>query len=136
MVSVATKKMRAVILTGFLLGGSAQAATPGDSIYFHCDTPSADFRISDLNRSVSLFDRRSQQYRPLCIDCEVLEWGDRIRMRDGIKTVVQINRVSGQVSIQRNMTRSEGGPFENSSFLGTCRRGTMVLPKPKSNRAF
>lgn len=110
------------------LAAAASAAPPSDSIYIRCDNAGGDFRISDLNHSVSQYSPKSQEYRVLCADCDITEWGDRITMKDGAKTFIQINRVSGMVSVQRNNAKSGSGPLDIYSFQGVCRRGPMVVP--------
>lgn len=117
----------------FAVGGAsltiaATAAPPGDSIYIRCDNAGGDFRISDLNHSVSQYSTKGQEYRVLCADCDITEWGDRITMKDGAKTFIQINRLSGMVSVQRNNAKPGTGPLDIYSFQGVCRRGPMVVP--------
>ena len=109
---------------------SASAAVPVDSVYIHCDNAGGDFRISELNHSLSQFSERYQEYRPVCPECEIIEWDNRITMKDAARTFIQINRVSGFVLVQRNNTKASG-PFDIYSFQGTCRRATMVMPKKR-----
>ena len=114
----------------FILGIAvpASATPPSDSTYVHCRSAGGDFRISELNHSVSQFSDRYQEYRPVCRECDIVEWGDRITMRDGDKTFVQVNRLTGDISVQRNGAKDGGGPFDVHSFHGTCAKGTRVAP--------
>ena len=117
----------------------AVAAPLPDLTYFKCKNAAGDFRISELNHSVSQFSDRYQEYRPVCRECTVTEWGDRIIMRDGDKTFVQVNRLTGDMSIQRNNAAPGAGPFELRSYHGTCVKSTRVvpnLPPPQTSRVF
>ena len=103
---------------------TAGAIAP-DLVYIHCNNGGGDYRISELNHSVSKFSERHQQYRPVCPACDILEWGDRITMKDGPRTYIQIDRMTGDMVIQRT-----GGPvIPGESFTGTCTRGTIVARK-------
>ena len=117
----------------------ASAVPPRDPIYIHCRNAGADFRISELNHVVSQFSDRYQEYRPVCRECDIVEWGDKITMRDGDKTFVQVNRLTGEVVIQRNEAREGAGPTELRSYRGTCVKGGRVVPTAgsvASTRAF
>ncbi|MEI9928262.1 MAG: hypothetical protein WDN44_11935 [Sphingomonas sp.] len=107
----------------------AQAAVP-DLIYVHCNGGGGDFRISELNHTVAQFSARYQQYRPVCPSCEILEWGDRITMKDTTKTYIQFDRMTGDVVIER----AGGRLIPGASYRGLCTRGTVVTVK--SVRAF
>lgn len=103
------------------------AAGPGvaDLVYIHCNNGGGDYRISELNHSVSKFSERYQQYRPLCPTCDVLEWGNRITMKDGTKTYIQIDRMTGDIVIQR----TSAAVIPGGSYSGTCARGTPVTAR-------
>lgn len=112
-----------------LVPASAGAAIP-DLVYIHCNNGGGDYRISELNHMVSKFSVRYQQYRPLCPSCDIIEWGDRITMKDGAKIHIQIDRRTGEMIIQ-----TQGGALiPGGSFSGTCTRGTVV--SAKTVRAF
>ena len=107
-----------------LLPTWAGAAAPGDALYIHCQNGGADFRVSELNHSVSQFSDRYQEYRAICADCDIIEWGNRIVMKNGRKTLVLIDRLTGDISIQRNDAGADAGPFDVHSYHGTCLPGT------------
>ncbi|MDB5705347.1 MAG: hypothetical protein JWN66_2463 [Sphingomonas bacterium] len=117
-----------------LMPAAADAAAAPDLVYVHCSNGGGDYRISELNHSVSVFSTRYQQYRPLCPDCDIIEWGNRITMKDGVKTYIQIDRMTGDLSIQRNDARQNPAPGEPRSYRGGCTRGTVVARS--SVRAF
>jgi hypothetical protein len=111
---------------GFLATASPGQALVPDVVYIHCSGTGGDFRISELNFSVGEYSSRQQRYRPVCDGCEVLEWGNRIIMRDGDKTYVQFDRMSGAASIQRATTANA----PSLSYRGSCvRAGIVTLPK-------
>jgi len=107
----------------------ANAGVP-DLVFIHCNNGGGDYRISELNHMVSKFSVRYQQYRPLCPTCDIIEWGNRITMKDGTKTYIQIDRVSGDVIIQR----AGASVIPGGSYSGTCARGAAVVAK--TTRAF
>ncbi len=118
---------------------SASAEIAGDAVYIHCRDSGGDFKISELNHSVSYFSDRYQEYRPVCRDCEVTAWGSNITMKDGDRTVVQIDRVSGRVWVRGSDAKEVPGAFAVRSFQGTCMRGTPVVPSKRNSetaRAF
>jgi hypothetical protein len=108
---------------GLCLSGAAVAAVP-DLVYVHCTGTGGDYRISELNHEISQFSVRYQQYRPLCPECDILEWGNKITMKDGATTYIQFDRITGDVSIQRTGVR-----VVPASYRGTCARGTIVTAK-------
>ncbi|CAN5490389.1 hypothetical protein BH09PSE4_BH09PSE4_15410 [soil metagenome] len=139
--SPSAKATRALFIgmCGASLSVSASAAVPPDSIYFHCDNAGGDFRISELNHSVSQYSERFQEYRILCSECDITEWGNKITMKDGTKTFIQVNRMTGFVLIQRSNAASLPGSSDIYSFQGTCKRAPMrvaLTPKRVAGRAF
>lgn len=107
---------------------SAGAQTVPDMSYVHCPGVERDLRISELTHTVSQFSNRFQQYRPVCRECTVTEWGNRITLRGGDGNFIQINRVTGYVIVERSSAQGDGSPFAVRSFRATCARGTMVVP--------
>jgi hypothetical protein len=127
------------ILLPFAWSASAMAAVTSDYIYIHCPDSDQDIRISELNHKVSQFSDKYQQYRPMCPDCDISEWGNRITMKDGARTFVQINRITGYIYVQRSDARNDASPFDIRSFRGTCAKGNMVTPNvtfPAAGRVF
>ena len=108
----------------------AGGATPPDLVYIHCNNGGGDYRISELNHTVSRFSVRLQQYRSICPTCEVIEWGDRITMKDGARTYVQIDRLTGDMVIQR----AGGSVIPGGAYTGNCQRGAPITPR--TTRAF
>jgi hypothetical protein len=106
----------------------ASALPPRDPIYIHCRNAGSDFRISELNHSVSQLSDKFQEYRPVCRECDIVEWGDRITMRDGDKTIVQVNRMTGDINIQRNDAKDGAGPTDLRSYRGMCVKGNKIVP--------
>ena len=107
---------------------AAKAEVTGDLIYVHCSESGGDFRISELNHSVSYFSERYQEYRPVCRDCEITEWGNIIAMKDGARTVVLIDRMAGRILIRGSEAKPIAGSYSVRSFQGTCVRGKPVTP--------
>ena len=104
----------------------ASTAHAADIVYVRCADSSGDFRISELNHSVMQFSDRYQEYRPVCRDCDIVEWGSRIVMR-GPTTTVQINRISGSITIDRSNVKPNAMPTDLRSFRGTCVKGKVVV---------
>jgi hypothetical protein len=118
----------------FALGSvsiAAAAEVPGDLTYVHCSEPGADFRLSELNRTVSYFSDKHQAYRPVCRDCEITEWGNNIVMKDGPMTVVQIDRMIGRIWVRGTEAKPVAGAFSTRTFQRSCVRGAPAVPRRK-----
>ena len=111
------------------VAASASAEVAGDVTYVHCRDSGGDFRISELNHSVSYFSDRYQAYRPVCRDCEITEWGANVTMKDGAKTVVQIDRVSGRIWIRGSDAKDIPGSYAVRPFQGICVKGGPAIPR-------
>jgi hypothetical protein len=128
-----------ITIVGASISNIAHAAT--DHSYIHCDAADQDIRISELNHGVTQFSDAHQTYRSICRDCNITEWGDVIRMNDGTKTTIRIDRVSGDVSVRRNAPMSDASPFAVRSFGGICEKGNRIIsnqsasPAPSVRRA-
>jgi hypothetical protein len=127
-----TRRKRAVAYCVAAVAAVPAVANAGvpDLVFIHCSNGGGDYRISELNHMVSKFSVRDQQYRPLCATCDIIEWGNRITMKDGTKSYIQIDRMTGDVVIQR----FGAAVTPASSYAGTCARGAAVVAK--TTRAF
>ena len=127
------------ILSLALASAAASAEVAGDAIYIHCRDSGGDFKISELNHSVTYFSDRYQEYRPVCRDCEITSWGSDIVMKDGDKTMVQIDRISGRIWVHGSDAKDVAGAYSVRAFQGICTRGTPVTAskrKIETARAF
>ncbi len=126
----AVPKAIAYCFASLAFAPAAISAGIPDLVYIHCNNGGGDYRISELNHSVTKFSERYQQYRPLCPTCDIIEWGNRITMKDGTKAYIQIDRMTGDVIIQR----TSAALIPTGSYSGTCARGTPITAK--TTRAF
>ena len=117
---------KAALLLAMMIAGPAASAGVPDIAYIHCPGNGGDFRVSELSHVISQFSVREQQYKPLCATCVISEWGDRIVMKDGVKTSILFNRITGEVAIQRS---SAGKVIPTTSYRGICARGTVVTAR-------
>jgi hypothetical protein len=115
-------------LVALATGSIASAEVAGDQTFISCSDSGGSFRISELNRSVYRFSERYQEYRPICRDCEVVEWGQRIVLKDGSQTVVQMDRQSGRILVRGMPAKNVAGSFAVQSFQGVCKKGRAVVP--------
>jgi hypothetical protein len=132
----AGKNLCALVLLAIATPVSAEV--PGDLTYVSCNESGGSFRLSELNRTVYYFSDKYQDYRPVCRNCEVTEWGDNITLKDGVRTVVQIDRISGRILVRGTDARTVPGSF-TQPFKGICVRGKQYIPRKspvKSARAF
>jgi hypothetical protein len=111
---------------------SAGAEVAGDVTFVTCSQAGGSFRISELNRTVSYFSDRYQEYRPICRDCEITEWGNNITLRDDGRTIARIDRVSGTIWVRGTEAKPVAGSTSVRSFEGKCVRGKAAVPKKKS----
>ena len=126
------------LLGSCLLAAPAVAEVSGDFTFINCSQSGGSFRISELNRSIFYFSDKYQEYRPVCRNCEVTEWGDNITMKDGVRTIVRIDRISGRVLVRGNQGRDVVGSY-TQPFQGICVRGKASVARPaplKTARAF
>ena len=107
-----------------------RATTPKDSVYIHCRNDAGDYRISDLNHSVAKYSERYRDYRPLCLLCNVTQWGNVITMDVGVRMSIRIDRMKGYISIRdRGEDNDDDGPGQPRSYHGACVRGQMVADR-------
>jgi hypothetical protein len=114
------------------------AEVPGDMVYVTYSESGGSFRISELNRTIYYFSNKAQDYRPVCRNCEVTEWGDNITLKNGDRTIVQIDRISGRVLVRGTEASTLPGSF-TQPFKGVCVRGKAYVPRKaplKTARAF
>ena len=113
----------ATIFIGTLMTSHSAMAQVPDLSYVRCSNGGGDFRISELNHSVHEFSVREQRYRPVCSDCDITEWGNRITMVNRSKTFIQLDRISGHVIVKR----AGSTVIPGFSFSGTCAKGSAVV---------
>lgn len=130
--AVPARSMVAIIMLA-VTTTDADAAIPKDSVYIHCRNEGGDLRISDLNHSVSRYSQRYGDYRPLCVLCNITEWGNIISMDDGARMSVRIDRLKGYVSIkERSDDGDEDGAGQLHLYHGACVRGQMMTDHPSA----
>lgn len=133
--SVRTLRRASIILPLGIAAVAVQAEVAGDVTYVECTNSGGNFRISELNRTVSYFSDRFQEYRPICRDCEITEWGNTIVMKSGTRTIVQIDRLSGRIWVRGMEAKPVAGSYTVRSFQGSCTRGKAATPRKKLETA-
>ncbi len=115
----------AVLFAFAALTPASASAAPADLSYVRCPNGGGDYRISELNHSITQFSEREQRYRLICSDCDIIEWGNRIVMKNANKTFIQFDRVSGEVSVQKPGSAIIPG----FSYRGNCSKSTVVVAR-------